>query len=65
MGLTDSNGSLATIEKLNASSFCKYVFCPMFFVRRRLPVVLVRLGMAQTLKEADTLVRHVSCVFVN
>ena len=27
--------------------------------RRRLPVVMVRLKMAQTITEADTLVRHV------
>ncbi|CBK20547.2 uncharacterized protein [Blastocystis hominis] len=48
MGLLSDERSLAAVEKITASSFC----------RRRLPVVMVRLKMAQTITEADTLVRH-------
>mmetsp|Transcript_10372 Transcript_10372/g.31895 ORF Transcript_10372/g.31895 Transcript_10372/m.31895 type:complete len:183 (-) Transcript_10372:22-570(-) len=42
MGLIDSDSSLAKAEKVTVSAFC----------RRRLPVVLVRLKMAPTVKEA-------------
>ena len=41
MGLVDSESSLAKAEKVTVSCFC----------RRRLPVVLVRLKMAPSVKE--------------
>jgi U3 small nucleolar ribonucleoprotein protein IMP3 len=50
MGLVDTASSLAKAEHIPASAFC----------RRRLPVVLVRLRMAETLKAAVTLVEQVS-----
>ena len=46
MGLIDSATSLAKAEKLSASTFA----------RRRLPVVMVRLRMSETLKEAVTFI---------
>lgn len=46
MGLIDSAASLAKLEKLSASAFA----------RRRLPVVMVRLRMSETLKEAVTFI---------
>jgi hypothetical protein len=52
MGLVDNTHSLATIEKLTVSAIC----------RRRLPVVCVRLKMAETLKEAVTFVEQVLSV---
>ena len=48
MALITTKKSLSQCEKLNASAFC----------RRRLPVVLVRLKMAETVKAAVTLVEH-------
>eukprot|EP00049_Salpingoeca_infusionum_P018720 m.358501 g.358501 ORF g.358501 m.358501 type:complete len:179 (+) comp18159_c0_seq1:97-633(+) len=48
MGLIRSTASLALCEKLPTSSFCK----------RRLPVIMVRLKMAQTVKEAVKLVEQ-------
>ena len=48
MGLVDTASSLAKAEALPASAFC----------RRRLPVVMVRLRMAETLREAVTLVEQ-------
>ena len=48
MGVVPSEKSLALCNKLSASSFC----------RRRLAVVLVRLHMSETLKEAATLVEQ-------
>ena len=48
MGLIDATSSLAKAEHLPASSFC----------RRRLPVVLVRLKMAETMKQAVTYVEQ-------
>ena len=48
MGLIDTASSLAKAEALPASAFC----------RRRLPVVLVRLRMAETLREAVALVEQ-------
>jgi U3 small nucleolar ribonucleoprotein protein IMP3 len=48
VGATPSSGSLALCDKLSTSSFC----------RRRLPVVLVRLKMAETLREAATFVEQ-------
>ena len=46
MGLVDSESSLAKAEKVTVSCFC----------RRRLPVVLVRLKMAPSVKEASKFV---------
>lgn len=48
MGLIPQRKSLAAVEKLAASAFC----------RRRLPVVMVRLKMAETLKEAITFIEQ-------
>lgn len=48
MGLIDAASSLAKAEHLPAAAFC----------RRRLPVVLVRLRMAQTMREAVTFVEQ-------
>eukprot|EP00640_Fibrocapsa_japonica_P006503 CAMPEP_0113938058 /NCGR_PEP_ID=MMETSP1339-20121228/4484_1 /TAXON_ID=94617 /ORGANISM="Fibrocapsa japonica" /LENGTH=183 /DNA_ID=CAMNT_0000940993 /DNA_START=127 /DNA_END=678 /DNA_ORIENTATION=+ /assembly_acc=CAM_ASM_000762 len=47
-GVINTQKSLVLAEKVNVSAFC----------RRRLPVVMVRLKMAQTLKEAVTLIEH-------
>mmetsp|Transcript_6075 Transcript_6075/g.18326 ORF Transcript_6075/g.18326 Transcript_6075/m.18326 type:complete len:183 (+) Transcript_6075:71-619(+) len=46
MGIIDSDSSLAKAESISVSAFC----------RRRLPVVMVRLKMAETVKEAVALV---------
>ena len=48
MGLIPSNKNLAECEKITVSSFC----------RRRLPVVMVRLHMSETLKEAVTFIEQ-------
>jgi U3 small nucleolar ribonucleoprotein protein IMP3 len=48
MGITDKKSSLAAAEKLAVSAFC----------RRRLPVVMVRLKMSETLKEATTFIEQ-------
>eukprot|EP01103_Thecamoeba_quadrilineata_P000953 TRINITY_DN10844_c0_g1_i1.p1 TRINITY_DN10844_c0_g1~~TRINITY_DN10844_c0_g1_i1.p1 ORF type:complete len:184 (-),score=33.74 TRINITY_DN10844_c0_g1_i1:40-591(-) len=48
LGLIESNHSLADAERLNPATFC----------RRRLPVVLVRLNMANNMKEAVRYVEH-------
>ena len=48
IGLVDAASSLAKAEHLPASAFC----------RRRLPVVLVRLRMAQTMREAVAFVER-------
>lgn len=48
MGIVNSTSSLSAIEKLSVSSFC----------RRRLPVVMVRLKMSETLKEATTFIEQ-------
>lgn len=48
MGLINTKRSLVEAEKVNVSSFC----------RRRLPVVLVRVKMSETLKEAITLIEQ-------
>ena len=48
VGATPNTGSLALCDQLSTSSFC----------RRRLPVVLVRLKMAETLREAATFVEQ-------
>jgi U3 small nucleolar ribonucleoprotein protein IMP3 len=48
MGLISDVSSLAAAEKLSVSSFC----------RRRLPVVMVRLKMSETLKEAVTFIEQ-------
>ena len=51
MGLMPLENSLAGVEKINASSLCK----------RRLPVVMVRLHMANNLEQANNLVKQVLC----
>ncbi len=48
MGLIDTASSLAKVEALPASAFC----------RRRLPVVMLRLRMSETLREATKLVEQ-------
>jgi len=48
MGLIDATKSLRKGEEIAASAFC----------RRRLPVVLVRLKMAETLKAAVTFIEQ-------
>lgn len=48
MGIIENTSSLAAIEKLTVSSFC----------RRRLPVVMVRLKMSENLKEATTFIEQ-------
>jgi len=46
LGVIDSDSSLAKAERVTVSAFC----------RRRLAVVMVRLKMAETVREAVTLV---------
>lgn len=48
MGLIQTKKSLLKAEEVNVSSFC----------RRRLPVVMVRVKMAETIKEAVTFVEQ-------
>lgn len=48
MGIASKESTLMAAEKLTVSSFC----------RRRLPVVMVRLKMSETLKEATNLIEH-------
>ena len=48
MGVIGDTSSLTAIEKLSVSSLC----------RRRLPVLMVRLKMSETLKEATTFVQQ-------
>lgn len=48
MGVTNNTSSLTSIEHLAVSAFC----------RRRLPVVMVRLKMAENLKEATTFIEQ-------
>ena len=48
MGIISSKGSISVLDKLSASAFC----------RRRFAVVLVRLKMAETLKEATTFIEQ-------
>lgn len=48
LGVINSKGSIAVLDKLTASSFC----------RRRFAVVLVRLKMAESLKEAATFIEQ-------
>jgi U3 small nucleolar ribonucleoprotein protein IMP3 len=48
MGIVSSTSSLSAVEKLTVSAFC----------RRRLPVVMVRLKMSETIKEATTFVEQ-------
>ena len=49
MGIITTKKGLVQLEKLSTSAFC----------RRRLSVVMVRLKMAETLKEACTLIEQV------
>ena len=53
MGVVPNKKSLVQTEKLSASSFC----------RRRLAVVMMRIKMAETLKEACTFIEQVSRVW--
>lgn len=48
MGVISSKGSIAVLDKLTASSFC----------RRRFAVILVRLKMAESIKEAATFIEQ-------
>eukprot|EP01116_Phalansterium_solitarium_P004413 TRINITY_DN15405_c0_g1_i1.p1 TRINITY_DN15405_c0_g1~~TRINITY_DN15405_c0_g1_i1.p1 ORF type:complete len:200 (-),score=59.56 TRINITY_DN15405_c0_g1_i1:260-808(-) len=48
MGLIPTNKSMAQLDKLTVSAFC----------RRRLPVVMVRLKYAENLKQAVTLIEQ-------
>ena len=48
MGIISKQSSLLAVEKVSVSSFC----------RRRLAVVMVRLKMSETLKEAITLIEQ-------
>ena len=48
MGLIDVKRSLEQVEKIPASAFC----------RRRLPVIMHRIRMCQTLKEATQFVEQ-------
>ena len=48
MGIVSSTSSLSAIEHLTVSAFC----------RRRLPVVMVRLKMSETIKEATTFIEQ-------
>ena len=48
LGIIDTDKSLEKADKLTASALC----------RRRLPVIMVRLRMAQTLKSAITLIEQ-------
>jgi U3 small nucleolar ribonucleoprotein protein IMP3 len=48
MGLIPSNKNLSECEKITVSSFC----------RRRLPVLMVRLKMSETIKEAITFIEQ-------
>jgi U3 small nucleolar ribonucleoprotein protein IMP3 len=48
MGLTPTKGSLVQCDKISVSTFC----------RRRLPILLVRMKMAETLREATTFVEQ-------
>jgi U3 small nucleolar ribonucleoprotein protein IMP3 len=48
MGIINDTKTLLSIEKLTVSAFC----------RRRLPVVMVRCKMAETLKEATTFIEQ-------
>lgn len=49
MGVITTKKSLVQLEKLSTASFC----------RRRLAVVMVRLKMSQTLREACTFIEQV------
>lgn len=48
MGIVKNTSSLSGVDTLSVSTFC----------RRRLPVVMVRLKMSETLKEAITLIEQ-------
>lgn len=55
MGVITTKKSLVQLEKLSTASFC----------RRRLSVVLVRLRMSETLKEACTFIEQVGALCTN
>lgn len=48
MGIVSTTSSLSAIEHLTVSAFC----------RRRLPIVMVRLKMSETIKEATTFIEQ-------
>jgi U3 small nucleolar ribonucleoprotein protein IMP3 len=48
LGVIPTKKSLSTVEELSTAAFC----------RRRLPVVMIKLHMAETLKEATQMVEH-------
>jgi U3 small nucleolar ribonucleoprotein protein IMP3 len=48
MGVISNKKGLIVLEKLSVSSFC----------RRRLPTVIVKLKMAETMKEAVTMIEQ-------
>lgn len=48
MGIITAKKQFSSIERLNVSAFC----------RRRLPIVMCRLKMAETVKEAVTFVEQ-------
>lgn len=48
MGVISSKSSISVLDKLTASAFC----------RRRFAVILVRLKMAETIKEAATFIEQ-------
>jgi U3 small nucleolar ribonucleoprotein protein IMP3 len=69
MGLIPAMSTLQEVEKVTVSAFARFVQIrstvyasftdPFFFSgRRRLPVVLVKLKMAETLKEAITYIEQ-------
>lgn len=52
MGLIDTASSLAKAEHLAASAFC----------RRRLPIIMVRLKMSETVRQATTFIEQVCII---
>ena len=59
MGILLSEGSLAAVETIHASAFCKSICDIRLISRRRLGVMLIHMKMAHNLEEADNLIRHV------
>ncbi|KNB42220.1 u3 small nucleolar ribonucleoprotein [Blastocystis sp. subtype 4] len=58
MGILLSEGSLAAVETIHASAFCKSICAVHLINRRRLGVMLIHMKMAHNLEEADNLIRH-------
>lgn len=59
MGILRTEGSLAAVETVNASAFCRLICTIRLINRRRLGVMLIHMKMAHNLEEADNLIRHV------